>query len=65
MRTLQTTWVEPAYLEPDAAWCEPGGEPVSRWVTAGPWRKSTTEVGDVARRLADEHGRPVRVLYDT
>src|SRR5690606_19063446 len=20
-RTLQTTWVEPAYLEPDAAWC--------------------------------------------
>ncbi|HYF47142.1 MAG TPA: 2Fe-2S iron-sulfur cluster-binding protein, partial [Acidimicrobiales bacterium] len=26
--TLRTTWVEPAYLEPDAAWCEPGGEPV-------------------------------------
>ena len=25
--TLQTTWVEPAYLEPDASWCVPGGEP--------------------------------------
>ena len=24
---LRTTWVEPAYLEPDASWCEPGGEP--------------------------------------
>ena len=24
-RTLCTTWVEPAYVEPDAAWCEPGG----------------------------------------
>ena len=26
-RVLRTTWVEPAYVEPDAAWCEPGGEP--------------------------------------
>ena len=26
--TLQTTWVEPAYLEPDASWSAPGGEPV-------------------------------------
>ncbi len=25
--TLQTTWVEPAYLEPDASWCLPGGQP--------------------------------------
>jgi xanthine dehydrogenase small subunit len=23
--SLQTGWVEPAYLEPDAAWCVPGG----------------------------------------
>ncbi len=22
--TLQTTWVEPAYVEPDASWCRPG-----------------------------------------
>ena len=27
--TLRTTWVEPAYLEPDASWCVPGGEPAS------------------------------------
>ena len=27
--TLRTTWVEPAYLEPDASWCAPGGEPAS------------------------------------
>ena len=64
MRTLQTTWVEPAYLEPDAAWCEPGGEPASSLGNGGAFGgKTTTEVGDVARRLADEHGRPVRVLY--
>ncbi|HLY84199.1 MAG TPA: 2Fe-2S iron-sulfur cluster-binding protein, partial [Acidimicrobiales bacterium] len=27
--TLRTTWVEPAYLEPDASWCRPGGEPAT------------------------------------
>ena len=25
--TLQTTWVEPAYVEPDASWCRPGQTP--------------------------------------
>ncbi len=25
--TLQTTWVEPAYVEPDASWCRPGHAP--------------------------------------
>jgi aerobic-type carbon monoxide dehydrogenase small subunit (CoxS/CutS family) len=64
MRTLQTAWVEPAYLEPDAAWCEPGGEPASSLGNGGAFGgKATSEVGDVARRLADEHGRPVRALY--
>ncbi len=63
-RTLRTTWVEPGYLEPDAAWCEPGGEPVTPLGNAGAFGgKVTSEVGPVARRLADEHGRPVRVLY--
>ena len=33
-RTLQTSWVEPGYLEPDASWCEPGGEPTTRTPTA-------------------------------
>ena len=64
VRTLQTTWVEPGYLEPDASWCEPGGEPVTSLANGGAFGgKVTSEVGDVARRLADEHGRPVRVLY--
>ena len=61
--TLRTTWVEPAYLEPDASWCAPGGEPASALANGGAFGgKSDTEVGAVARRLADEHGRPVRVL---
>jgi aerobic-type carbon monoxide dehydrogenase small subunit (CoxS/CutS family) len=63
VRTLRTTWVEPAYLEPDASWCEPGGNPVSALANGGAFGgKVTTAVGAVARRLADEHGRAVRVL---
>jgi len=61
--TLQTTWVEPAYLEPDAAWCAPGGEPATPLANGGAFGgKVTSAVGAVARRLADEHGAPVRVL---
>ncbi len=61
--TLRTTWVEPAYLEPDASWCEPGGEPASSLANGGAFgAKSCSPVGAVARRLADEHDRPVRVL---
>jgi xanthine dehydrogenase small subunit len=63
-RTLQTTWVEPAYLEPDASWCAPGGEPVTALANGGAFGgKVASEVGAAARRLADRHGRPVRVLY--
>ena len=32
---LATQWVEPAYLEPDASWCEPGGEPASPLANGG------------------------------
>jgi CO/xanthine dehydrogenase Mo-binding subunit len=66
--TLQTTWVEPAYLEPDAVWCQPGGEPVGPLLNGGAFgAKSVTselalELQDVARRLANEHQRPVRVV---
>ncbi|MEM7141038.1 MAG: 2Fe-2S iron-sulfur cluster-binding protein [Actinomycetota bacterium] len=64
VRTLRTSWVEPAYLETDAAWCEPGGEPASPLANGGAFGgKVGSEVGEVARRLADEHGRAVRVLY--
>jgi len=63
-RTLQTTWVEPGYLEPDASWCEPGGEPASPLANGGAFGgKADSEVAATARRLADRHGRAVRVLY--
>ena len=61
--TLRTTWVEPAYLEPDASWCAPGGQPVTALANGGAFGgKTTSAVGAVARQLADEHGRTVRVL---
>ena len=62
-RTLQTTWVEPAYLELDASWCAPGGVPTSPLANGGAFGgKVTSTVGDVAARLAAVHGRPVRVV---
>ena len=61
--TLQTSWVEPAYLETDASWCVPGGEPASPLGNGGAFGgKSSSVAPGVARQLADEHGRPVRVL---
>jgi aerobic-type carbon monoxide dehydrogenase small subunit (CoxS/CutS family) len=61
--TLRTTWVEPAYLETDASWCEPGGEPATPLANGGAFGgKRDTPVAATARRLADEHGRAVRVL---
>ncbi|HEY6533311.1 MAG TPA: 2Fe-2S iron-sulfur cluster-binding protein [Acidimicrobiales bacterium] len=61
--TLRTSWVEPAYLETDAAWCVPGGEPTSPLANGGAFgAKAASVVTTVARELADRHGRPVRVL---
>jgi aerobic-type carbon monoxide dehydrogenase small subunit (CoxS/CutS family) len=60
---LRTSWAEPAYLEPDASWCVPGGEPASPLANGGAFgAKRSSIVAGAARRLADEHGRPVRVL---
>jgi xanthine dehydrogenase small subunit len=62
--TLQTTWVEPAYVEPDASWCVPGGEPASPVANGGAFGgKLHSPVAADARRLADRNGRPVRVLW--
>jgi xanthine dehydrogenase small subunit len=62
-RVLATTWTEPAYLETDASWCDVDGEPASSLGNGGAFgAKQSSVVGDVARRLAREHGRPVRVL---
>jgi len=61
--TLRTTWVEPAYLELDASWCSPGGEPATPLANGGAFGGKAASIAPaVARRLADEHGRPVRVL---
>ncbi len=61
--SMRTTWVEPAYLEPDSSWCVPGGEPPSPFGNGGAFGgKRESPVATVARRLADEHGRPVLVL---
>ncbi len=62
--TLRTTWVEPAYLEPDASWCGPGGIPATPLANGGAFGgKRRSPVPAEARRLADEHGTAVRVLW--
>jgi aerobic-type carbon monoxide dehydrogenase small subunit (CoxS/CutS family) len=61
--TLQTTWVEPAYLELDSSWCKPGGEPANPVANGGAFGgKLDSVVPAAARRLAELHGRPVRVV---
>ena len=63
--TLRTTWVDPGYLEPDASWCTPGGSPRTALANGGAFggkRDLDTWLGGEARRLADEHGRSVRVV---
>jgi xanthine dehydrogenase small subunit len=61
---LATSWVEPAYLESDASWCAPGGEPATPLANGGAFGgKLTSPVGTAARELADRTGRAVRVVY--
>ncbi len=61
---LATTWVEPGYVEPDASWALPGGESASPYGNGGAFGgKLHSPVGRDARRLAEELGRPVRVLW--
>ncbi|MBM3670653.1 MAG: 2Fe-2S iron-sulfur cluster binding domain-containing protein [Actinobacteria bacterium] len=60
---LATGWLEPAYLEPDASWCAPGGEPASPLANGGAFGgKETSVVATAARELADQFGRPVRTV---
>jgi xanthine dehydrogenase small subunit len=61
--TLRTTWTEPAYVEPDSSWCRPGEEPATPLANGGAFGgKQSSMAPAAARQLADEHGRPVRVL---
>ena len=60
---LQTTWTEPAYLETDASWCLPGGEPATPLANGGAFgAKTDSPAPAAARMLADQHGRAVRVV---
>lgn len=62
--SLQTAWVEPAYLEPDASWCRPGGAPASPLANGGAFGgKRGSPVSAQARRLADGRNETVRVLW--
>jgi xanthine dehydrogenase small subunit len=61
---LATSWVEPAYLEPDASWCEPGGRATTPLANGGAFGgKAFSPASLAARELADELGRPVRVVF--
>jgi len=61
---LQTTWVEPGYLEPDASWCRPGQTPSSPAANGGAFGgKHRSEVTAEARALADSRGQPVLALW--
>jgi aerobic-type carbon monoxide dehydrogenase small subunit (CoxS/CutS family) len=60
---LATGWVEPAYLEPDASWCEPGGKPATPLANGGAFGgKESSPVAAAARALADGAGRAVRIV---
>jgi len=60
--TLRTSWVEPGYLETDASWCEPGGEPASPLANGGAFgAKSTSVAPAAAAELAARLGRCVLV----
>ena len=61
---LRTSWVEPAYLETDASWCEPGGQPSTTLANGGAFGgKVASPLPAAARDLANRHGRPVLALW--
>jgi aerobic-type carbon monoxide dehydrogenase small subunit (CoxS/CutS family) len=62
--TLQTTWVEPAYVEPDASWCRPGAVPATPLANGGAFGgKRHSPVADRARDLSADTNVAVRVLW--
>lgn len=61
--TLQTSWVDPAYLETDAAWALPGQQAVSPLANGGAFgAKLDSPVIAAAEHLANEYDRAVRVV---
>ena len=61
---LATSWVEPAYLEPDASWCAPTDEPATPLANGGAFGGKESSIAPAAaRELADRFGRTVRVVF--
>ena len=62
---LATSWVEPAYLEPDASWCAPGGEPATPLANGGAFGGKVGVAGRARRRASSptSTGRTVRVVF--
>jgi aerobic-type carbon monoxide dehydrogenase small subunit (CoxS/CutS family) len=62
--TLQTSWLEPAYVEPDASWSRPDDTPASPLANGGAFGgKRHSPAPTDARELADATGAAVRVLW--
>ena len=62
--TLQTSWLEPAYVEPDASWARPDHAPASPLANGGAFGgKRRSPVPTAARALADASGDAVRLLW--
>lgn len=62
--TLRTGWVDAAYVETDAAWCEPDGEPSPAAANGGAFgAKRHSPLPAAAKDLANEHGRAVLALW--
>ena len=62
--TLQTNWVEPAYLETDAAWAIPGSDPTDPLANGGAFGgKVDSPVPGDAVELAAREGGPVRLRW--
>ncbi len=62
--TLQTSWVEPAYLETDASWAAPGGGAADPLANGGAFGgKLASPVVAAASELADAQGAVVRTLF--
>lgn len=62
--TLQTSWVDPGYLETDASWCVPEGIPADPLANAGAFgAKESSTVADDAAALAQTEGTPVRLRW--
>lgn len=61
--TLQTSWVEPAYLEPDVSWCRADGEPASSVANGGAFgAKQQLLSENAARSLSRTEGATVAVV---